>query len=69
MRDCPKCLGKTMVIQTRENIKGETKRRRLCIECKFRYSTIELLIDHHGNIHGKENDRESTALHKTPKRS
>lgn len=68
MRECPKCLGITTVLQTRENTNGETRRRRLCIKCKFRFTTIEVLLDYYWKINGKKL-RKSTALQTTQKRN
>jgi len=41
--NCPKCLkGKTKCVDSRSNKKGsQTRRRRACMICKFRFSTFE----------------------------
>lgn len=41
MMTCPKCSGDTTVIATRNRKKG-CYRRRYCVLCGERYSTIEL---------------------------
>lgn len=38
---CPDCWGKLRVVDTREQENGDIKRRRLCLECGRRYTTIE----------------------------
>lgn len=39
-RECPLCGGESKVIKT-EDRAGETYRRRCCLKCKFRYTTVE----------------------------
>ncbi|MGL5133362.1 MAG: hypothetical protein ACRC78_12595 [Planktothrix sp.] len=42
--DCPKCNAKTSVIATRQEPKiGETRRRK-CLDCDHRFTTIEVLF-------------------------
>lgn len=57
--ECPKCLEKTKVLETRKNGSCSTLwvqrlkedwpdlvyRRRLCLKCENRFSTIELPIE------------------------
>ena len=38
---CPVCGGETIVVNTRENKYGEIERRRECVECGRRFSTVE----------------------------
>ena len=40
---CPKCEGPMTVLKTWENQKGELKRRRECLECGHRITTIEVI--------------------------
>ena len=39
---CPKCNGKTKIIDTSDTYDGR-RRRRLCKVCSYRFSTIEIL--------------------------
>lgn len=44
---CPKCLGKTRVIDTRNNIKeNETYRQHLCTNtnCNYKFYTVEFEV-------------------------
>jgi len=38
---CPKCYAKTKVIDSRTD-EDSTERRRECLECGYRFSTIEI---------------------------
>jgi len=40
---CPKCKGKTIVIDSRRNPKNQVRRRRKCIKCSNRFSTVEII--------------------------
>ena len=42
---CPICGCATTVLQTWENDKFEYKRRRECLDCGHRYTTIEMVIE------------------------
>jgi transcriptional regulator NrdR family protein len=42
--DCPKCYGKTTVLVTKVN-EDYVRRRRECLECGHRYTTVEMVID------------------------
>ena len=39
---CPKCEGKLMIIDTRNAPFNETRRRRECMKCGYRFSTYEM---------------------------
>lgn len=39
---CPKCNSSTLVIDSRD-IHDRIRRRRKCTECKYRFSTVEIL--------------------------
>ena len=59
---CPKCKKEdTKVIDSRSN--GTTRRRRMCTECKYRFTTYEvekaMMIGKHQEVHGKQYTRES----------
>lgn len=42
-RPCPKCRGRSRVLDTRHNdMTDVTRRRRECIECRHRWSTREI---------------------------
>jgi transcriptional regulator NrdR family protein len=41
--DCPHCKKKTYTVDTRVLGSGEVKRRRVCYECKNKFSTLECL--------------------------
>lgn len=41
---CPKCCGLTKVTNGRENAAGYFKRRRECLKCGERFSTVETQI-------------------------
>jgi transcriptional repressor NrdR len=40
---CPNCKGKTDVIDSRINPKKQIRRRRKCMKCGYRFSTIEIV--------------------------
>jgi transcriptional regulator NrdR family protein len=40
---CPKCKGKTKVLDSRRNPSNNIRRRRKCVKCSYRFSTIEIL--------------------------
>ncbi|MDJ0598130.1 MAG: hypothetical protein QNJ37_04735 [Crocosphaera sp.] len=40
---CPKCQGKTQILDTRSRADGKIKRRRQCFSCKYRFNTFETL--------------------------
>jgi len=39
---CPECGGKTCTIDSRPVADGTYRRRRVCVSCKFRFTTYEL---------------------------
>lgn len=39
---CPKCGADTKVIETRTAEKNQIRRRRECLECKYRFTTYEI---------------------------
>lgn len=40
---CPHCgAGQTRVSDTRPNAVGEVRRRRVCMDCEFRFTTFEM---------------------------
>ena len=41
---CPKCSGKTKVVDTRA-LAGNSRRRRECLACGYRFSTEEKILD------------------------
>lgn len=42
---CPQCKGATHVLTSRfRNVKHTTNRRRECLKCGYRFTTIELII-------------------------
>ena len=45
--NCPKCGGKTYIIDSRpdEETHPAIKRRRMCCKCKNRFSTYEILAE------------------------
>ena len=50
---CPKCLGKTRVIDTRNNIKeNEIYRRRICDnkKCGYKFHTVEFTVEENDNF-------------------
>lgn len=59
---CPICGCATTVIQTWENSKGEYKRRRECLDCGHRYTTVEAPIDKPNEEMNLNEDREPAML-------
>lgn len=54
---CPKCNGKTKILDSRGG--GDSvKRRRLCLECGYRFSTIEIDKDLFERIIKKDDKRQ-----------
>ena len=43
MMKCPKCKGKTKVLDSRRKSDNNIRRRRECVKCSYRFSTIEIL--------------------------
>lgn len=41
--NCPKCKGKTKVIDSRPYFENKIRRRRACIKCGQRFTTYEML--------------------------
>ena len=44
--NCPKCYGETHVVDSRPN-EDSVRRRRECVECKHRFSTVEIDADYY----------------------
>lgn len=44
VKNCPKCSGRSKVLDSRTNVEGGLRRRRVCSVCKFRYTTMEFII-------------------------
>ena len=42
--NCPKCGGMTFVTDSRPNV-DSIKRRRMCEDCKNRFTTVEIDLD------------------------
>lgn len=42
VKNCPECEGNTQVINSREQEDGSIHRRRVCLECGFRFTTTEV---------------------------
>ena len=55
---CPKCDGKTSVLDSREREYGGVMRRRICTQCKHRFMTVE-------NVKGKSDYQFSKILFRT----
>lgn len=49
--NCPTCNGQTRVIDTEMN-EDSVKRRRKCLSCGFRFSTLEIDMDLYGKLRG-----------------
>jgi len=48
---CPKCGGDTTVADSRRSEAGDSvRRRRRCLECNFRFSTLEIDVDYYDQI-------------------
>ena len=45
MQNCPKCKHKTAVYDSRLTVDGDFRRKRKCLNCGFRYATLEMLDD------------------------
>ena len=41
VRICPKCSGETIVIESRGTADELMRRRRKCVDCGYRFSTVE----------------------------
>lgn len=50
---CPKCGGKTKINDSRHNDDDSVKRRRECLECGYRFSTVEIDADLYERMEGK----------------
>ena len=46
---CPNCGGETHVVDSRTN-EDSTRRRRECVECKSRFSTVEIDADYYATL-------------------
>ncbi len=56
---CPSCEHlETRVLDTRVQRDGEYRRRRECLSCKFRFSTIESLVVQYPHVVKKDGRRE-----------
>lgn len=42
---CPKCCAESRVIKTSQRADGVVRRRRECLYCKRRFSTVEMALD------------------------
>lgn len=42
---CPLCDGKTAVTEVRRVGKNSDRRRRRCVRCEHRFSTVEIVTD------------------------
>ena len=49
IRQCPKCGGGTKVINTRVDKEGHIRRRHKCLECDYRYNTVEVMEEAGGD--------------------
>ena len=47
--NCPHCGGETKVVDSRPN-EDSTRRRRECLECKHRFSTVEIDADYYETL-------------------
>lgn len=47
--NCPHCGGETHVVDSRPN-EDSTRRRRECVECKHRFSTVEIDADYYETL-------------------
>lgn len=47
--NCPNCGGMTKVLDSRPN-EDSTKRRRECLDCKQRFSTVEIDADYYETL-------------------
>ena len=47
--NCPICYGQTHVIDSRPN-EDSIRRRRECLECKHRFSTVEIDTDYYEKL-------------------
>ncbi len=53
--NCPKCGdGEPMVIDSRQKPYG-IRRRRECLACGYRYSTVEISVERYGFLENAEN--------------
>ena len=56
---CPKCnYHDNRVLDTRVQKEGEIRRRRECLECKHRFTTLEVLVRNYPHIIKKDGRRE-----------
>lgn len=46
--NCPKCKGKTKVIDSRPTDRNTINRRHECTDCKNRFTTVEIIADELG---------------------
>ena len=42
--ECPKCCSKTFVYDTQSKRDGDVWRKRKCLNCQYRFTTIESVI-------------------------
>jgi transcriptional regulator NrdR family protein len=46
---CPVCGGDTHILDSRPS-EDSTKRRRECLECMYRFSTVEIDVDYYARL-------------------
>lgn len=52
---CPKCKsGKLKTIDSRLSGENTTRRRRMCLACKYRFSTMEISVEEYHELKDKE---------------
>ncbi len=68
---CPKCKTRTNVYDSRISFDGETRRKRLCPSCAYRFATVEVLDPGRPLVHRVKKQREEVKakLAKRPKKS
>lgn len=58
---CPKCAGRTRIYDCRPDEAGETKmRRRECLECGYRFKTVEIEINLLESLQGGKHNEHQT---------
>ena len=50
MRFCPKCQGDSKVVDMRTLGSGSNRRRRECVKCEWRWSSIEITDEEYNRV-------------------
>ena len=51
---CPKCKSENVTCIDSRPSGDSTRRRRMCLACKYRFSTMEIEVEEYKELHTKE---------------